>query len=130
MSVRLLDANEAERFRIGLNNDPEFKLLGKDMSLNLVIEVGSDRRLFKVRDGEVSSIGRAVPMADPVDVYIKGGDEFWSKLLSPVPPPRFQNLHAATHAGNCEIAGNSEMYNAYFPAINRMIDVMRELPGN
>ena len=130
MSVRLLDSNEAERFRIGANNDPEFKLLGRDMTLNLVIEIGSDRRLFKVREGEVRAIGRIVPMADSVDLYIKGGDEFWRNLLSPVPPPRFQNLYAATHSGNCEIAGNSELYNAYFPAINRMIDVMRELQNS
>ena len=130
MSIRLMDANEAERFRVGINNDAEFKLVGRDMTVNMVIEVGGDQRLFKVREGEVRAIGRMVPMTDPVDLYIKGAYEFWNNLLSPVPPPRFQNLYAAMHAGNCEIAGNSELYNAYFPAINRMINVMRELQNN
>ena len=44
MSIRLLDASEAQRYRIGMNNDPEFKLLGRDMTLNLVIEVGKRSR--------------------------------------------------------------------------------------
>jgi hypothetical protein len=33
-------------------------------------------------------------------------------------------------SGNCEIAGNCELYNAYFPAINRMINLMRELQND
>lgn len=130
MSICLLDADEAERFRVGINIDQEFKIVGRDMTLNLVIEIGTDQRLLKVRDGEVKGIGRNIPMTDPVDVYISGASEFWKNLLSPVPPTRFQNLYAATHAGNCEVAGNHELFNAYFPAINRMIDVMRELQNN
>ena len=130
MSIRLLEAGEAERIRVGINNDREFKLVGRDMTLNLVIDVGGEQRLFKLRDGEVRTIGQLVPMAESVDVYIKGAREFWKHLLSPVPPTRFQNLYAAVHAGNCEITGNHELYNAYFAAINRMIDLLRELQNN
>jgi len=124
-----MDADKAKRYCSTLNNDPEFRLLARDITLNLAIEVGSDRRLLRFRDGELKAIGPMVPMADPVDVYIKGGSDFWNKLLSQVPPPRYHNLHSAAHAGTCEIAGNVELYNAYYPALNRMIDVMRNMQG-
>ena len=130
MAIRLLDGHEAERFRSRMNDDPEFKLVARDMTVNVAIEVGSEARLVKVRDGELRAIGRFVPLTEPVDIYIKGAGEFWEKLLSPVPPPRFQNLFAAVRAGNCEVIGNSELYSAYFAALTRMIDVMRELQNN
>jgi hypothetical protein len=130
MTIRLLDANEAERLRVRVNSDPEFKLVARDMTVNLAIAVGSESRLVKVHDGQLHTIGRFVPLTEPVDIYIKGGSEFWQRMLLPVPPPRFQNLYAAVRAGNCEITGNGELYSAYFAAINRMIDVMRELENS
>lgn len=130
MPIPLIDADEAEQIRLGINNDPEFMLVGLDMKLNLVFGVGGDRQIFKVREGEVKTILNIVPPADPLDVNIKGSDEFWRNLLLPLPPPGFQNLYAAIRAGNCKISGNDELYNAYFPAINRMIDVIRELRNN
>lgn len=126
MSIGLLDAARAERFRVSLNNDPEFGLVGRDMSLNLVIGVGGEQRLLGIREGQLMAITQFVPMDHSADIYITGDGEFWNNLLSPLPPPRSQNLYAAAHAGNCTVAGNTELYNAYFPAINRMIDVMRE----
>jgi len=130
MAISILSGNEVERLRVGINNDPEFKIIGRYMTLNLAIEVGSDKRLFKVLEGELKEIGPIHRMVDSVDVYIKGSEEFWEKLLLPIPPPRFQNIHAGLRAENCEISGNSELYSAYFPAINRIIDVMRELQNN
>jgi hypothetical protein len=130
MTICLLDASGAERWRGQVNSDPGFRLVARDMTLNLAIEVGGEVRLVKIRDGALTAIGRFVPLTEPVDITIKGAGEFWRKLLSPVPPPRFQNLYAAIRAGNCEVIGNGELYAAYFAAITRMIDVLRELENS
>jgi hypothetical protein len=127
MTIGLLDAGAAEQWRGRVNDDTEFRLIARDMTLNLAIEVGGESRLVKIRDGTLSAIRAFIPLTEPVDIIIKGGGEFWRKLLSPVPPPGFQNLYAAVRAGNCEVVGNAELYAAYFAAITRMIDVMREL---
>ena len=127
MAIRILNAGEAERLRKAVNNDPEFKLVGRYMNVSIVIEFGAEKRLFRVRDGDLHEISRVVPLIDPVDICIRGKEEFWNKLLSPVPPARFQNLRAGAHAGNCEISGNGELYHAYFPAIQRMVNIMREM---
>ena len=127
MPIQLLDADVAEYIRLGINNDPEFKLVAREMKVNLVFKVGSEQQTFRVREGEVRTILNIVSPPDPLDVNIKGANEFWKNLLLPVPPPGFQNFYAAIRVGNCDISGNDELYNAYFPAINRMIDVIREL---
>lgn len=86
--------------------------------------------MIRLHDGEMRTIDRFVPLTEPIDITIRGDSEFWQKLLSPVPPPRFQNLYAAVRAGTCEVTGNGELYAAYFAAITRMIDVMRELENS
>ena len=39
MAICLLNASGAERWRDRINSDPEFKLVARDMTLNLAIEV-------------------------------------------------------------------------------------------
>ena len=130
MAICLLNASGAERWRDRINSDPEFKLVARDMTLNLAIAAEDEVRLVKIRDGALTAIRRFVPLTEPVEITIKGAGEFWRKLLSPLPPPRFQNLYAAVRAGNCEVTGNSELYAAYFAAITRMIDLLRELENS
>jgi hypothetical protein len=120
------DGNGWERLRTGINGDPEFRIIGRYMTVNLVMQIGADKRLFRIREGLLDKIVPVLPMVDPVDICVKGSESFWEKLLSPVPPPGFQNLKAGMRAANCEIYGNSELYAAYFPAITRIIGVMRE----
>ena len=130
MAIRLLDGDGAEQFRGRVNSDQAFRLAARDMVLNLAVEAGSEARLIAIRDGVLRSIVRFVPLTEPVDITIRGSIEFWDKLLSPVPPPRFQNLYAGVRAGTCEVIGNGELYSAYFAALTRMIDVMRELENS
>lgn len=130
MLAHLLDAKAAERLCDRINRDQAFNLVARDMTLNLAIEADGETRLIKFRDGALRTIVRFVPLTEPVDITIRGNGEFWRMLLSPVPPPRFQNLYAAVRAGTCEVSGNGELYAAYFAAITRMIDVMRELENS
>lgn len=127
MAIHLLDAQGAEKLRLAMNRDPEFKLVSRDMALNLAIEIGGERRLLKIRDGAWQSISPFVPLSEPIDVTIRGDSAFWQKLLSPVPPPQFHNLYAGVRFAHCTVSGNSELYFAYYAAITRMVEVMREV---
>lgn len=127
MTLQLLDAAGAGKLRERLNIDGAFRLVARDMTLNLAVEDDGEARLLKFRNGGLRAIDRFVPLTEPVDVTIKGDGAFWQKLLSPAPPPRFQNLYAGVRAGTCEVSGNGELYNAYFAAISRLTEVMREL---
>lgn len=65
-----------------------------------------------------------------MDLTIRGDTTFWRKLLSQVPPPRFQNLYTGVRAGTCQVTGNAELYWAYFAALTRLFDVMRDVENN
>ncbi len=130
MTIRLFDAGGAEAFRARLNEDAEFRLKARDMALSLAIDTGAGSRLLSIRDGVLRSVHGFVPLTEPVDIVLKGSEDFWAKLLSPVPPPRFQNLYAGVRAGTCEAIGNGELYAAYFPALTRLIDVLREIENS
>ena len=82
MGIRILNASEVDHFRVGINNDPEFKIIGRYMSMNLVMEIEAHKLLFSVRDGEIKEIRPVLPMIDSVDVYIKGRTKFWEEVMN------------------------------------------------
>jgi len=78
MSIRLLDAEGAKQFLLLINSDGEFRLVSRDMTLNLCLEVGSERRLINIWNGKFKKIGRFVALSEPIDVTIKGASNFGS----------------------------------------------------
>ena len=113
-----------------INQDGAFHQVSQDMTLNLALETDGAARLVTFRDGTLTSIRPFVTVTEPVDVTIRGDTTFWRNLLSPVPPPRFQNLYAGVRAETCHVSGNAELYWAYFAALTRLFDVMRDVENN
>lgn len=130
MTVGVFDAGTAERLRDRINEDGAFRQVSRDMTLNMAIETDGTTRLIMFRDGTLTSIKPFVAVTEPVDLTIRGDTTFWRNLLSPVPPPRFQNLYAGVRAETCEVSGNAELYWAYFAALTRLFDVMRDVENN
>jgi hypothetical protein len=63
------------------------------------------------------------------DLTIAAPEALWSQILAPVPPPFLNDIMPARAFG-LELAGNYEMFFQYFPAIRRMVDIMREEANN
>lgn len=130
MSPGVFDAGTAERLRERINQDGAFHQVSQDMTLSLELETDGAARLITFRDGTLTSIRPFVTVTEPVDLTIRGDTTFWRNLLSPVPPPRFQNLYAGVRAETCHVSGNAELYWAYFAALTRLFDVMRDVENN
>ena len=130
MSPGVFNAGTAERLRERINQDGAFRQVSTDMTLNIALETDDAARLVTFRDGTLTAIKPFVTVTEPVDLTIRGDGTFWRNLLSPVPPPRFQNLYAGVRAGTCQVSGNAELYWAYFAALTRLFDVMRDVENN
>ena len=130
MSIGVFDAGTAARLREQINQDGAFRQVSRDMTLNMAIETDDAARMVTFRDGTLTSIKPFITVTEPVDLTIRGNTTFWRNLLSPVPPPRFQNLYAAVRAETCQVSGNAELYWAYFAALTRLFDVMRDVENN
>jgi hypothetical protein len=130
MSPGVFDARTAERLRERINQDGAFRQVSQDITLNMALETDGAARLVTFRDGTLTSIRPFVTVTEPVDLTIRGDTTFWRNLLSPVPPPRFQNLYAGVRAETCHVSGNAELYWAFFAALTRLFDVMRDVENN
>ena len=130
MSIGAFDAGTAARLRERINQDVAFRQVSRDITLNMAIETDGASRLVTFRDGTLTSIKPFITVTEPVDLTIRGDTTFWRNLLLPVPPPRFQNLYAAVRAETCQVSGNAELYWAYFAALTRLFDVMRDVENN
>jgi hypothetical protein len=130
MSQGVFDAGTAERLRERINQDGAFRQVSTDMTLTMVLETDGAARLVTFRDGTLTSIKLFVMVSEPVDLTIRGDTTFWHNLLSAVPPPRYQNLYAGVRAETCQVTGNAELYWAYFAALTRLFDVMRDVENN
>jgi hypothetical protein len=116
-----------EGLKDAINNDTEFKLAARFMSEDVLLEVDESRCIVKVQDGVVTEIELNLPSDAQWSFSIKATAESWDKLLQSSPPPFYTGLNAGMMRGNLQIIGNMEIAFAYFWAMNRMLDMMREL---
>lgn len=127
MTFVFLDSNKIGRLQDTMNHDPEFKLAARYLSEDILLEMQDSQCLLKIRDSVVTGVNPAPSSNDPWSISIKATAESWEKLLQSSPPPIFTGLNALLVRGNVEIAGNIEVAFAYFWALNRMLDLMRQL---
>ena len=127
MPVVFLDPNRLKRLQDAMNNDPEFKLAARFMSEDVLFESNDSRCRVAVRDGAVTEITLNPPVNDHRSFSMTASARFWDQLLQPFPPPFYTGLNAGMVRGNLRIMGDIEIAFAYLWAMNRMMDVMRQV---
>jgi len=60
------------------------------------------------------------------DVSIHAEPSEWRKLLAAVPPPFYQDVFGAALHHPVSLGGDMETVYAYYPAIRRVIEILRE----
>ena len=111
--------------RTKANADGEFSRHAKFW--NATIRLGMGRRNVRLRidDGVVDAIERGSGGMG-VDLAIQAPDADWDALLAALPPPFYQDLYPASLHHGFDIVGSLADYCAYYPAIRRLIEIMRE----
>ncbi len=127
MAIGFIDPNKVERFREGINSDPEFKLAAQFMSKDILLGVGEAQCLVKISDGVITEMLVNPVSLEPPSFSIKASTEYWEKFLQPMPPPLFNDIFAAIARRTARISGDIESAFAHFWALNRMLNVIRKL---
>jgi hypothetical protein len=120
---------EAERVPQRLNDDPEFRLCARYWNGSVHLHVGEKAYVLRIAGGQVMSLGTEKIQLEPRDIEVSAPEQAWSRFLQPVPPPFYQDLIAASMHHGFAIGGDPETLFAYYPAIRRMFDVLREDVG-
>lgn len=108
------------------NEDDEFRLQARFWNAVVRLGIGDRNRKLRIDDGTVAAIepwfgGMAV------DLAIRAPEEEWQALLAATPRPFYQDLYPATIHHGFDVVGDAKSYCAYYPAIRRLIEIMREV---
>ena len=108
------------------NEDAEFRLHARFWTATVRLRIGRRNRRLRLQDGAVAAIepwfgGLAANLA------IGAPERDWQALLEPVPRPFYQDLYPATIHHQFDVIGDTASYCAYYPAIRRLIEIMREV---
>ena len=127
MTVIFLDHKKIEYLQKIINTDAEFKLAARFMSEDILFAVDDTQCIVKVRDGAVTEIKYDPSSGDHWSFSIQATADSWDKLLQSSPPPFYTGLNAGMIREKLQITGNLESAFAYSWAMNRMLDIMRQL---
>ena len=87
-----LDIPSSSDWAIKCQNDGEFCLAARYWNGGINLEIGDQRISIQVNEGSVAD-GEALQGA----LTFKGSEDFWSKMLSPIPPRFFNEMFASLH---------------------------------
>jgi hypothetical protein len=109
--------------------DPELALAARFWSGALHLSIGGARIALRFEPDAAIRIERDGAPAGPRDVEISAPDVEWEKLLAPVPAPFYQDVFGAALHHPVSLGGDFETLYAYYPAIRRVIELLREAHG-
>lgn len=129
----MIDKNEwlnAEHISAFANKDAEFLLQAR--LWNAKVALINDQRaiVLTIAQGRVMSADSASADAlstTSADVRIGAPASDWDAMLRPIPRPFYQDVRAAAVHHGFRIEGDVLHTGAYYPAIRRLIELMREV---
>lgn len=110
-----------------LNADPEFRKEMTGWNATLVLYVGDAGHTLAIREGVVVSFTPTVHNLHPRTAELRGTSAQWAALLSPVPPPFYQDFMSAIFSHGFVLAGDMEDVFSRYAGIRRMLEVMRDV---
>lgn len=106
------------------NDDGEFAIAARMWDADVILVSGADAVRLTVRGGVITEVAAA--SADTTaPVRVVGPPEGWEKLLRPVPPPFYQDLFGAAAHHGFTIEGAIEDVYPYYPALRRLVEILR-----
>lgn len=118
---------DANALQDALNSDREFRIHARYWNAQFRIVTDTQTLLVRLIDGIVATVDAGATPFDGWDFQLAGTDEQWAALLSPVPPPFFQDYYCAMLYHGFRIEGNMKMIMAYYPAVRRTREILRQV---
>ena len=105
------------------NLDEEFRIAARLWSTTLRLEAGNEVHRLCIEHGRIARLEHG---AGDADLCIRAPAEAWARLLEPVPRPFYQDLWGALAHHGFELSGDLERFYPYYPAVRRLIELLRE----
>ena len=106
------------------NGDAEFRQHARFWNATVRLGFGGKAIKLRLENGEVAVIEPWFG-AIAADLSISASAEQWQALLAKTPQPFYQDLYPAAIHHGFEVSGSIDDYCAYYPAIRRLIELLR-----
>ncbi len=116
-----------EKLKDLVNEDAALVRRGQWFTADMLVEVGDERRIVKIRSGRIEEIQRADLLAMDYDFAIRAPAEAWAEFWKPVPKPRHHDVMALIREGKMRIEGNLEKMLANMLTLKLMLEKPRQL---
>jgi len=124
--MSVLKVLSPEKIAALCDTDGEFHLAAKGWTGGFRFEGETESLSLVVKDGHVHA---GDPGNGPDVVSIKGPDELWASLLAPVPPRYKNDLWPLVGKGYMALTGSELLFSQYFPALARVVELLRPASG-
>jgi hypothetical protein len=108
-----------------VNQDGEFRQASRFWNATLRLDLGSESQQLCFREGRLGEVGSCDRDAR-CDLVIAAPLEDWERLLAPVPRPFYQDLVGAQIHHGFQMNADLLDYAAYYPALRRLVEILRE----
>jgi hypothetical protein len=120
---------DADRVRELANQDGEFAIAARLWDATIGIDGGGAPQVLEIRGGRITRFERDEARAAKCDFRIAAPADEWAQMLTPVPRAFFHDLFAAMSREHFTIEGDLMSMFPYYPALRRLVEIMRAAPA-
>jgi hypothetical protein len=110
------------------NDDGEFAIAARMWDADVIFASGGNAVRVSIAGGQVTDVASA-SNADVAQIRISAPADGWAKMLEPLPLPFYQDLFGASIHHGFTIEGKIEDVYPYYPALKRLIELLRAEAG-
>ncbi len=110
-----------------VNEDAALVRRGQWFSADMLVEIGDERHIVKIRAGRIEEIAPADLLAMDYDFAIRAPADAWAEFWKPVPKPRHHDVMALIREGKMRIEGDLEKMLANMLTLKLMLEKPRQL---
>jgi hypothetical protein len=108
-----------------VNGDGEFRVASRAWTATVRLDVGDASHSLRFEAGVLREVG-GCDRESPCDVFVSAPREEWEQLLERVPRPFYQDLFGAAWIHDFTLSEDLEAWAAYYPALRRLVEILRE----
>ena len=116
-----------ERLKDLVNGDAALVRRGQWFTADMLVEIGDERHIVRIRSGRIEEIAAAELLAIDYDFAIRAPREAWEEFWKPVPKPRHHDVMALIREGKMRIEGDLEKMLANMLTLKLMLEKPRLL---
>lgn len=116
----------AERVVETVNEDEEFRRVGRQFDATVLCEFGDDAYAFTLRDGRVTGLHESTEFVS-WDVALRAPRETWETFLSKSPPPFYNDLRSVWTQHDMTVEGDLVTAFQHWRPLKHLVAVFGEV---